>query len=93
MPQDDQSSQPGDPGARVAAIRADLAYFKEACRLSQLGHQPPTVYAAKYAEDVEFLLSLMGPVTEPVPATPPPPDSTEGALAMDEAVRVERKKR
>lgn len=91
MPQDDQSSPATD--ARVAAIKADLKYFKDAAAKAVIGGHPPTVYGAKYAEDVEFLLKLAGLEDKAEPPPAPQPDSVEGALAHDEASRVERKPR
>ena len=92
MPQDDQPSKPSESEARLAAIKADLKYYKDACRASAVGAQPPTVYAAKYAEDVEFLLDLfLSP--QAAPEEPQPMGELEKALAHDAVGRVERKKR
>lgn len=77
----------------LAAIRADLSYYAEAVRTSALGHQPPTVYASKYVEDVTALLDMLGAPPMPAAKADPPPDSVEGALLMDERVRTERRRR
>lgn len=91
MPNDEQTPPPADDlQQRIDRILADLAYFKGAVTSQGVGHQPPTLYAAKYVDDVEFLLGLSG-LTKVAP--PPVPSELETALAHDDAVRVERKKR
>lgn len=77
---------------RLASIRADLAYFKTAHERSRLGEQPPMVYAAKYVDDVEFLMALADRIAGVVAEAPAPAGKSEleVALAHDEAGRVER---
>lgn len=84
MSQDEQAD-------KLKTIKADLAYFKKACSQQGVGSQPPTIYAAKYAEDIEFLLNKIEPPGEPVALPPPPPSPLEEALVHDEAGRTERK--
>lgn len=84
MPQDEQSD-------KLKAIKADVEYFKKACSQQGVTGQPPTIYAAKYVEDMEFMLaSLEGEKPEPEPL-PAPPSPLETALAHDDAGRTERK--
>lgn len=79
---------PADQDERLAQIRTDLAYFQKACA-TMGGGQPPTVYADKYAADVEYLLKFVPVASKPeVPKT-----QMELDLAHDEAGRVERKRR
>ncbi len=86
MPQD---APPASDNTRIEAIRADLSYYKKACAAAHVGGQPPTIYAAKYADDVEFLLGLVDPSAQA--AEPAKPSELEVALTHDEAGRVERK--
>lgn len=90
MPQDDQSNKATEE--RIKAIRAEVAYYKAAC-VSAAGHfttqQPPTIYAAKYVEDMEFLLGQLQ-TAEPVEEAPAPKTELEKALDHDAAGRVER---
>ena len=79
---------PDDSDERLAAIRRDLPYFLGLRDGSTVG-PPPTVHAAKYADDVEFLLSLLpAPVPAPVEKT-----QLEIALEHDAAGRTERRSR
>ena len=77
-----------DPSSRVDAIRADLAYFKKAVASMGVGSQPPTVYADKYAQDVEFLLDLL--TSSPPPLRLPKKSDLESALEHDALGRTER---
>lgn len=93
MPQDAQASTPADlgPDDVLARIQSDHAWARSTT--TQVGAQPATVYAAKYAEDVGYLLKLLG-VAEPAPAAPPPPvDSLERALVDDAKVPRSTKQR
>lgn len=75
---------------RIDRIRQDLDYYRKANRqASNVGSQPPTVYASKYVDDLKFLLDIAQP--EAAPAEPEPPSELETALAHDAAGRVERK--
>lgn len=105
MPQDDQSSNndtaPYDYAGRIKSIRSEVDYYKAAC-VAAAGHfttaQPPTIYAAKYVEDMEFLLGMLKTSStvylEPIEDAPPPPKTElEKALEHDQAGRTERRKR
>lgn len=83
------TDNPADTEAKLAKIREDLKYYKQACldaARSFTTTQPPTIYAAKYVEDMEFLLGLAAP-TEPAPE-PKEESQLELALRHDQAIRV-----
>ena len=77
---------------RLAAIKRDLTYYREAHKNMGVGGLPPTVHASKYADDVEFLLGI---VFEDDPdglvETPPTKSQLEVALEHDAAGRTERR--
>lgn len=75
---------------RVRRINEDLKYFRGAVQAQGVGHQPPSVYAAKYVEDVEFLMGLA--TAAPAPA-PPGKSVLETALEQDALGRTERTNR
>ena len=81
---------PEDPVDRLAKIQEDLAYFKKA--QASMGGQPPTLYAEKYIEDVEYLLKFIPAAQNTKPAATPK-TQLELSLEHDEAGRVERKRR
>lgn len=78
---------PEDQDEKLAQIRKDLAYFTKA-QATMGGGQPPTLYAEKYVEDVEFLLKF---ISNTKPQQETPKTDVEVALEHDTAGRVERK--
>ena len=85
------ATTPDEIAARLAAVKADLGYYRSTLAAMQVGAQPPTVYADKYAADVGFLLGLLEPAADPAPE--PPRSELETALDHDAVGRPERKKR
>lgn len=82
---------PEDPDDRLAQIRADLVYFKKA-QATMGGGQPPTLYAEKYVQDIEYLLKFV-PVGQTAKPAAVSKTDVETALEHDDAGRVERKRR
>lgn len=69
-----------DDRDRLKQIQKDLDYFKGVLRSSGAGAQPPTVYASKYVQDVEFIMALadrlaIAQAEEPAPKTSTPKPS------------------
>jgi len=90
---------------KITRIRNDVAYFKtQVLAAKALGHIAGTVYAEKYVEDVDLLLSLLDDVpgvtitVEPQTSVTTPVfhdglSSLDMAITHDEAGRVERRPR
>jgi hypothetical protein len=77
-----------DDSDRIDSIKRDLDYYRAAHQSMGVGGQPPTVHAAKYADDVGYLLGLISEKDNP--AQPLEKSQLEIALDHDVAGRVER---
>lgn len=86
---DDTKPAPTEAEQRLKQITEDLDYYRKAIQQMGVGGQPPTVYATKYVEDIEFLMAMAVPNSKPQQEAPK--SGLEVALEHDAAGRTERK--